>query len=80
MIGTTRQVMLLAFALSAGATQPVAGQVPEGRPVFDVTAYGAKRDGSTPATEAFARSDCRGEGGGWWNSVRARGALSIRAN
>jgi len=47
---------LLAFALAAGAAQAGVGQVPGGRPVFDVTAYGAKRDGSAPATEAFARA------------------------
>jgi len=27
-----------------------------GRPVFDITAYGAKRDASAPATEAFAKA------------------------
>ena len=57
------RAMLLASALAAGAAQAGMGQVPGGRPVFDVTAYGAKRDG-----------------GRRWNSVCARGTLSIRAD
>ena len=45
---------LIACASVAGASlgqQPAAG-----RPVYDITAYGAKRDASAPATEAFARA------------------------
>ena len=56
MMGMNWRVMLLASALAAGAAQAGVGQVPGGRPVFDVTAYGARRDGSAPATEAFARA------------------------
>src|ERR1039457_4214391 len=56
MMGMNWPAMLLASALAAGAAQAGMGQVPGGRPVFDVTAYGAKRDGSAPATEAFARA------------------------
>jgi polygalacturonase len=48
--------MLLASALAAGAAKVGVAQQAGGRPVFDVTAYGAKRDGSAPATEAFARA------------------------
>jgi polygalacturonase len=50
--------VLSACALVAGSVPLSAGQqqIAGGRPVFDVTAYGAKRDGSAPATEAFARA------------------------
>ncbi len=48
--------LLLACALAAGTAHAGLGQAPAARPVFDVTAYGAKRDGSAPATEAFAKA------------------------
>ena len=58
MIRTKLAVLLVACASIAGSALTGAGQQPPaaGRPVFDVTAYGAKRDGSAPATEAFARA------------------------
>jgi polygalacturonase len=45
------KVVLLICASVAGSVQALGQQA-----VFDVTAYGAKRDGSAPATEAFARA------------------------
>jgi polygalacturonase len=55
---TNWRAFLLACATIASTTLSGAGQLQSiaGRPVFDVTAYGAKRDGSAPATEAFARA------------------------
>jgi polygalacturonase len=52
------RAVLLVCGLLAGPAVSCAGQqtVAAGRRVFDVTAYGAKRDGSAPATEAFARA------------------------
>jgi polygalacturonase len=52
------QAVLLACVTIASATLPGAGQQQSvaGRQVFDITAYGAKQDGSAPATEAFARA------------------------
>jgi polygalacturonase len=44
--------LLVCAASSAAGEQPIAA----GRRVFDVTEYGAKRDGSAPATESFARA------------------------
>jgi polygalacturonase len=54
-------LLLLAVLLGTWAGAPGqsgVGQTPVagGRAVFDVTAYGAIRDGSAPATEAFARA------------------------
>ena len=52
------RALLLASAITASTPLTGAGQQPSssGRPVFDITAYGAKRDGSASATEAFARA------------------------
>jgi hypothetical protein len=52
------RAVLLICGLLAGSARMSAGQqtLAGGRRVFDVTAYGAKRDGSAPATEAFARA------------------------
>jgi polygalacturonase len=57
-IRMSRRAVLLVCGLLAGTTLAIAGQQTSatGRRVFDVTTYGAKRDGSAPATEAFARA------------------------
>jgi polygalacturonase len=53
------QSVLLLTALSPAAwvgAHAQQTQTEAGRPVFNITAYGAKRDGSAPATEAFAHA------------------------
>jgi polygalacturonase len=48
-----RSSVWLACVLFAGSAS---AQATAGRQVFDVTAFGAKNDGSAPATEAFAKA------------------------
>jgi hypothetical protein len=50
-------ILVLAAVLPGVQARAQAGAGPQAMArVFDVTAYGAKRDGSTPATGAFARA------------------------
>jgi polygalacturonase len=58
--------VLIVCASAIGSAQISTAKPPAARPVFDITAYGAKTDASEPATEAFAKAiaAAKASGGG----------------
>jgi len=50
-----------------------AGAAGSGRQVFNVVDFGAKRDGSSPATEAFPARDSGRKSGRWRHDIRTFG-------